>query len=200
MCDTPRIQGLQAVLGCEPNSSEPAPPVGRAPSMPDPRLDAMVGGEDIGAAVAALVMLSSKESRKSARAAADASNEAMESAQRAQLAHMREAASSRLMSGLASGGYMMAGAAAGASQGGESAGKACEAMGKISSTVMTFGAENEDAAAKSSGNAADHAKRTADASNDDVKDANDSLKKATEFLKEWTSSKSAAQAAALHRA
>ena len=53
--------------------------------LPDPQLTSLINGGDIGSAIAAMVMLSSKEDRKAARASRDAAYNSMESAQATQI-------------------------------------------------------------------------------------------------------------------
>lgn len=70
----------------------------------------------------------------------------------------------------------------------------------LAGTVGKFMSDADDREAKMAANQAAGLKRSAEASADDVKDADDAMKRAVELLKEWTSSKDASMAAALHRA
>jgi hypothetical protein len=83
-------------------------PVG---TMPDPELEKLVGGGDVGAAIAALVMMTAKEQRQTARDTRDAANAAIDAAQHEQIEHMRAAAAEKFEGGLLSGGALLASAA-----------------------------------------------------------------------------------------
>lgn len=75
----------------------------RTGALPEPQLQSLANGPDLGAAIAAMVMMTAKESKKAARTARDAAYASMEAAQRDQLAHMREEAEAKFIGGMASG-------------------------------------------------------------------------------------------------
>lgn len=86
------------------------------PTLPDPLnpLQGMLFTGDVGATVAALVMTTEKELRKAARTDRDVAYQAQENAQRQEIDHMKDAATTRLITGLAAGGLKIGSAVASA--------------------------------------------------------------------------------------
>ena len=104
--------GIHDLNSTGPTEAPEAPAAVPALPAPADSLELLASSEDVGAAIAALVMQSQKELRKSARLGRDAAYTALEAAQREELAHMREAANDRFKGSLLQGGFQLASAGA----------------------------------------------------------------------------------------
>lgn len=185
---------------------------------PDP-LTALLCSGDPGAEIAALAVKTGETQQSTAQAARDGDEQLEVNEDNQEVAAMRQKAGETLLAGIADGAGMIAegGAAVGAASYSPPAGgcelaadrlrDAMKAGGKVAdgglqvSAAFSKTAEaNSDADAAAHEAAADQAKRAADDMHDAKKAGSDYVSAAMDFYNEYTSAKSQANSAILHRA
>ncbi len=180
------------------------------PLLQNPEETALTCSGDLGAAIAAMLLIASKNQRAAAREAKEAALASEVAAHRSRIDNMEKAAEKRFVGGMTSG-FTTIGAGGMTLAGGtcsemsnqkkfEGGGKAGDGAGKVAEAFFARDASEADRAAETDEQAAKQAGRTIERAIDDAKDANDLLRRAMEHYKEFLTAKEDAKRAALFRA
>lgn len=183
------------------------PTDGQSPELlPDPQVHRLESSGDVGAMVAALLMEMSKSSREIARSSREAATAAEDAAHAQKIEHMKDAAESKFIGGLTSGGLTVGSSAL--AVGGEmgrnepvaKSAKSLEGGSAIAGAITNFSASNSDVEKEHADRALTQAKRNVESAGDMDKDAKDLLRRAMSHYAEYVRAKDDASKAALFRA